>query len=122
MAETTPFSFVNAVNDGKDIEVTNEYSKYLMNRNFSMFQDTIHIANQANSMNSINDEMHFKFYRNLVSRRKRFCRWPKSHDSEIIKLVSDYLDFSMDKTLEALNILTDIQIEQIKEWGKERVS
>jgi hypothetical protein len=120
MADSFPFVFVNAVNDGKDIEMNSDYSKYLMNRNFSMFQDTIHIANQANSMNTIDNDMHFKFYRNLVSRRKRFARWPKGHSSEVINMIGAYFDFSMEKTLEALSILTDVQIEQIKEWYVER--
>jgi hypothetical protein len=120
MTDITPFTFVNAINDGKDIEVTSEYSQYLVNRNFSMFQDTILIANHGNGMNNINNEMHFKYYRNLVSRRKRFARWPKGHSSEVINMISAHFDFSMEKTLEALSILTDQQIEQIKEWYAER--
>jgi hypothetical protein len=116
----TPFTFVNAVNDGKDIEVTPEYSQYLMNRNFSMFQDTIYIANQTNAMTNVTNDMHFKYLRSLVSRRKRFARWPKGHSSDVINMISAYYDFSLEKTLEALNILTDEQIEKIKEWYAER--
>jgi len=120
MEKNTPFTFVNAVNDGKDVEITNEYSQYLMNRNFSMFQDTILIANHANGMSNVNNELHFKYYRNLVSRRKRFARWPKGHSTEVINMISAYFDFSMEKTLEELSILTDEQIEKIKEWYAER--
>jgi hypothetical protein len=120
MEKVTPFAFINAVNDGKDIEVTADYSQYLMNRNFSMFQDTVLIANHANGMSNINNEMQFKYYRNLVSRRKRFARWPKGNSAEAINMISAYFDFSPEKTLEALSILTDEQIEQIKEWYAER--
>ena len=120
MVDITPFTFVNAINDGKDIEVTSEYSQYLTNRNFSMFQDTIYIANQTNGMSNLTNDLHFKFYRNLVSRRKRFAKWPKSHNPETINIISTYFDFSIEKTLETLNILTDDQISQIKEWYVER--
>lgn len=120
MTDITPFTYVNAINDGKDVEVTSEYSQYLTNRNFSMFPDTILIANQANSMANVDSAMHFKFYRNLVSRRKRFARWPKGHSGEVINMISMFFDFSTEKTLEALTILSDAQIEQIKEWYAER--
>lgn len=117
----SPFMFVNAVNDGKDIPMNHEYSQYLMNRNFSMFQDTIYIANQTNGMSNVTNEMHFKYLRNLVSRRKRYGRWPKGHSSEVINMISAYFDISMEKTLEALSILNDEQIEKIIEWNAERI-
>ena len=120
MTNITPFTFVNAVNDGKDIDITTEYSQYLMNRNFSMFQDTILIANSANAMSNVNNEMHFKYLRKLISRRKRFSRWPKGNNAEVINMICAYFDFSMEKTLETLSILTDEQIEKIKEWYVER--
>lgn len=112
----TPFSYVNAVNEAKDIEVTSEYSQYLMNRNFSMFNDTILIANHANSLQNIDNELHFKFYRNLVNRRKRYFRWPKTNSSDDINIISEYFQFSIEKALEALRILSDEQIMFIKKW------
>ena len=116
----TPFTFINSINDHKEIEVTKEYSQFLTNRFFSLFQDTVFIANHANGLSKIDNYSQYKYYLNLISKRKRFTKWPKGNDVELINMICEYYDFSIDKALEALKILNDKQKQEIMDWYKER--
>ena len=107
MATTSPFTFINSINDHKEIEVTKDYSQYLTNRFFSLFQDTILIANHVNNMSRIDNYSNYKYYLNLISKRKRFTNWPKGSDPELINIIAEFYNFSMDKALDAMKILSD---------------
>ena len=116
----SPFTFINAINDHTDVPLTKDYNQFLVNRNFSMFRDTVLIANMANQYKGQPDDIHYMFYKSAITKRKRFAKWPKK-DVDLINIVAEYFDFSNEKAIEAINILTEAQQEAIKEWYERKL-
>ena len=115
----SPFDFINAINEKKQIEITREYNQFLVNRFYSLFRDTILIANLANTFRDIDDGSHFAFYNSMIKKGKRYTKWPKADKNEVLACISRYYDVSLKQARDIINILTDDQIRQIIEWSKE---
>lgn len=124
----SPFDFVNAINFGNDNlfgfdslgerqdKSDSEYPKFLINRAESYFPDTIMFANVANQyLNNIPNYSHFDFYRLAVSKKRRFSKWAKPIQSEDIDLICQHFNYSISKALEVLNLLTEQQMEEIRQ-------
>lgn len=117
----SPFDFVNAINFGKqnlfeDPQAEKDYIPFLVNRALSYFPDTVLYANAMNINNTTPKQWQFDFLRNSIPKRKRFSKWAKkdSH-SEDIAAVSNYYKYSMEKASEIISLLSDKQIEYIKQ-------
>jgi|SRR5208337_3910162 len=116
----SPFVFINAINNKTEIKITSEYNQFLTTRFFSLFKDTIYIANEANMFKNVGNLSHFKYYYNLVSKGKRFTKWPKGIEDEVVKMVALYNDFSLEKARTVINILNEEQLQEIKNWYDEK--
>ena len=117
----TPFDFLNAINLTKkdliaeDPQAEKEYLPYIVNRGLSYFPDTILYANEMNQRWEAPNEWQFSFFLNTISRKKRFSKWHKKDaDTESFRLVQEYFGYSNEKAKEALRILSDEQIAEIK--------
>lgn len=114
------FDFVNAINDSKadlfeDPQAEKDYVPFVVNRAFSYFPDTVMIANVINQYSGASKEMQFDFYRAAVPKRKRFAKWAKKQaSSEDLTAVMNYYKYSSKRALEAMTLLSDEQIRQIK--------
>ena len=77
----SPFDFLNAINTSKenlfesDPQAGKDYKPFLINRGLSYFPDTIFYANQMNQHPSLDKDMQFFFFLNIISRKKRFSKW-----------------------------------------------
>ena len=58
-------------------ETSKLYDKFLVNRSFSYFTDTLLYANSMNMCSLIDSKMHHDFYFHGIPRRKRFSKWNK---------------------------------------------
>lgn len=119
VAKLSPFDFINAIGYTKerlitDTETENQYQPYIVNRGLSNSMDTVIYANEMNSRPHIEKAMQFEFLRRVVPKRKRYDKWVKVEEVEDIELVKEYYGYSDRKALEALSILTPVQIELIK--------
>ena len=97
--EHTPFDFVNAASFSKkdligDSEypglTEKEYVPYIVNRAFSMTEDTILHANEMNQRAHLFNAAQFQYYRGALRSRKRFSKWHKASkdkDLDAIQLV-----------------------------------
>ena len=118
----SPFDFLNAINTTKenlfetDPQAKKDYSAFLINRGLSYFPDTIFYANQMNQHPSLDKDMQFFFFLNIISKKKRFSKWSKKDPAtENLNLVKEYYGYSSEKATEALKVLSDENLIMIKE-------
>lgn len=121
MSNVSPFEFVNSINNSKEnLFVTkgytdSDYNKFIVNRNFSYFQDTVHIANVANQwLNSAPAKSHFEFYLHLVDRRKRFSKWARPQVSDDLKMIMKFYNYSNEKAAEVLPLFSTEELEAMR--------
>ncbi len=117
----SPFDFINAINQTKenlfeDPQAAKDYSPFLVNRGLSYFHDTVVQANTMNQYSSIPKDWQFTFLLNSIAKKKRFSKWAKADKAtESLILVQEYFGYSSEKAKEALRILTDEQLNDIKQ-------
>ena len=90
------------------------YKPYLVNKQFSNFQDTILYANEMNLYHTADHKMQFDFLINTIRPRKRFSEWHKKTVHNDFENVKQYYGYNNKKTEQALSILTKEQIENIR--------
>jgi hypothetical protein len=116
----TPFDFVNQILQGKqqlivDDLTEKEYVPFLTNRSLSYHKDCILFANEMNTRHHIDGKMQNDFLLNTVRSRKRpFTKWAKSEKSEDIECIKIIFGYSNSKAREALRLLSDEQIQELK--------
>jgi hypothetical protein len=104
----------NVLVDEFDIK---EYKKqaYMVNRSLSYHMDCVLYANEMNINSSIDPDMQYQYLLNTVrSMKRKFQPWQKSEADKDIEYVKQYFGFSNEKAKEALRILNDEQIAEIK--------
>ena len=91
------------------------YKSYLVNKQFSNFQDTILYANEMNRYHTADNKMQFDFLINSIRPRKRFSEWHKKTVHNDFECVKQYYGYNNKKTEQALSILTKDQISHMRE-------
>ena len=114
----TPFDFVNLVLHNKkpddDIDFR-DYAPFIVNRSLSYHIDCVLYANEMNLWPSTDKDMQYQYLLNSIRPMKRkFAPWQKSKNDENIDCVKTYFGYSNQKAKDALLILTDEQIAEIK--------
>ncbi len=91
------------------------YNPFLINRALSYHFDCILHANAMNMVHALDKEMQFDYYINSIRSKKRsFKRWHKRPKEEAVAAVMEYYKYSRIKAEEALNVLSNDQIDEIK--------
>ena len=117
----SPFDYVNQILQGKkqlivDDVTESEYVPFLVNRSLSYQIDCVSYANEMNRRSFIDKKLQNDFLLNTIRSKKRpFVKWAKSDKSEDIQCIKTVYGFSDTKALEALRLLTNEQIQQLKE-------
>jgi len=104
----------NVLVDEFDIK---EYKKqaYMVNRSLSYHMDCVLYANEMNIHSSIEPDMQYQYLLNTVrSMKRKFQPWQKSETEKDLECVKQYFGYSNEKAKEALRILNDEQIAEIK--------
>jgi hypothetical protein len=115
--------YLNAINfdkkpllDTDDETWAKKYPPYVINKCLSMFYDCIAQANEMNGYHFLDKKIQFHFYINSIRKRKRFGgKWLSQTKLKDIEYVKEYYGYSNEKAKQALNILSNEQIEVIKE-------
>lgn len=114
--------FLTAINysketllDGENNLNEKDYTPYVVNRCLSYFPDTILQSNQMNALPSIQKKMHFDYLRLSVRQRKRFSKWLKDEESEVIDMLKQVYNYSHKTAKEVLPLLTENDIKALKE-------
>ena len=101
--------------DGDDLVWEKKYPPYVINRCLSQHVDAIMMANEMNLHHSLTKRLQFHFLLNSIRKRKRFGgKWTTTAKSKNLEYVKEYYGYSNAKAKSVLDILTDEQIEFIK--------
>jgi hypothetical protein len=77
--------------------------------------DCVLYVNEMNINNSLDVDMQYQYLLNTIRPMKRkFQAWQKSEVDKDIECVKSYFGYSNEKAKEALRILTDEQVAEIK--------
>ena len=92
-----------------------DYKPFVVNRALSYHLDCILYVNELNRVPGIDKDMQYSYLLNTIRPMKRkFQPWQKSEVNKDIECVKTYFGYSNQKAKEALRILNDEQIAEIK--------
>ena len=101
----------------KDEFDVKEYKKqaYMVNRSLSYHMDCVLYANEMNINSSLDPDMQYQYLLNTIrSMKRKFQPWQKSETEKDLECVKQYFGYSNEKAKEALRILDDEQLAEIK--------
>ena len=116
-----PFDYVNAILQNKKQMIVDEitekdYAPFLVNRSLSYHKDCIMYANEMNRRHFLDKKLQNDFLLNTVRSHKRpFAKWIKVEKNDNIDVIKLYFGFSDIKAREALRLLSDEQIIELRE-------
>ena len=106
---TTKKSVINDDIDAKD------YVPFVVNRALSYHMDCVLYVNELNIHPEIEKDLQYQYLLNSIRPMKRkFQPWQKSSADKDIECVKLYFGYSNEKAKEALRILNDEQIAEIR--------
>jgi Bacteriophage clamp loader A subunit len=92
-----------------------DYTPFVVNRALSYHMDCVLYANEMNLHPEIEKDLQYQYLLNTIRPMKRkFQPWQKSEADKNIEFVKEYFGYSNQKAKEALGILNDEQIAEIK--------
>ena len=117
-----PFDFIKYINETKkDIMVDDVsekgYNPFIINRNFSHFNDTVLYANEMNRYHHLDHRLQFDFFINIIKKKKRWSKWIKPQDINNLELIKQHYGYSNDKAKSVLQLFNNEQIEELKRKG-----
>ena len=113
--------YLKAINETKtplldtdDITWEKKFSPFVINRCLSMFYDTIMHSNEMNGLHFLPKRMQFHYLINSIRKKKRFGgKWLSQSKLKNLDVLKEYYGYSNSKAKEALNLLSDGQIEEL---------
>ena len=117
----TPFDFLKLVHDKKiKWEDLNEdeqktYNKFIINRALGFNNNMLDVVNRLQGYD-VTPKESFKYYQSMTGNKFKFNKWIKgkkvnSYKSELLALVSGYLECSCKQAEDYLNILEKKEIK-----------
>jgi hypothetical protein len=92
-----------------------DYAPFLVNRSLSYHIDCVLYVNEMNLYPELEKDLQYQYLLNTIrSMKRKFQPWQKSETDKNIECVKTYFGYSNEKAKEALRILTDEQIAEIK--------
>ena len=92
-----------------------DYKAFVVNRALSFHMDCILYANEMNLYPGLDSDMQYQYLLNTVrSMKRKFQPWQKSEVLKDIECVKQYFGYSNEKAKQAMRILSDEQIAEIK--------
>ena len=107
------FSKTNILDE--EPHLAKEYPAFIVNRCLSGHLDCILFANEMNKYHFLDKDMQYQFYINILRKRKRFSPWIRKDKVTDLDCVKQYYGYSNEKATQALKILSNEQINFIKQ-------
>ena len=113
--------WLNSINQSKknildeDPTLEKEYPPYIVNKCLSGSIDCIMFVNELNINNRLDKKLQYDFLINTVRTKKRFSPWIKKEKIKDLEYVKSYYGYSTEKAEQALRILSEEQINFIKQ-------
>ena len=99
----------------EDPDAKRDYAPFIINRCLSGHLDCILFANEMNKNHFLDRDMQYTFYLNTLRKKKRFSPWLRKDKVEDLESVKQYYGYSNEKAFQVLKILSNEQIEFIKQ-------
>ena len=118
---SNPFDYVNSILQNKKNLIVDEltekdYSPFLVNRSLSYHKDCVLYANEMNRRHLADKKLQYDFLLNTIRSQKRpFAKWVKSEKSDNLECIKQVFGLSDQKAREAMRLLSNEQIQQLKE-------
>ena len=111
-----PFELIKSISNSKKDILENEkdYNAFMVNRGLSYFPDTVIYANEMNKYHHLDGDLQYQFLINIVRKRNRFSKWNKSTESDDIKIIKEYYDYSNEKARDVLPLLSKKHLNTIR--------
>jgi hypothetical protein len=113
--------YLNAINHKKEDLMADDdglwekkYPTYIVNKALSSFPECLLYANEMNKMHHLDKKLQFQFFLNSIRPKKRFSKWLRSSKIKNLEFVKEYYGYSNEKAKQALEILNNDQLEEIK--------
>ena len=113
--------WLNSINFNKenlieeDSTLIKEYPPFIVNKCLSGHLDCVLLANEMNKYHFLDKDMQYNFYLNILRKKKRFSPWLRKEKVSDIEYVKQYYGYSNEKASQILKILSDEQIDFIKQ-------
>ena len=113
--------WLNSINFNKenlieeDSTLAKEYPPFIINKCLSGHLDCVLLANEMNRYHFLDKDMQYNFYLNILRKKKRFSPWLRKEKVSDLEYVKQYYGYSNEKASQILKILSDEQIEFIKQ-------
>ena len=118
---SNPFDYANSILQNKknliiDELTEKEYQPFLINRTLSYHKDCVLYANEMNRRHLADKKLQYDFFLNTIRSQKRpFAKWIKPEKSDDLECIKQVFGLSDQKAREALRLLSNEQIQQLKE-------
>jgi hypothetical protein len=91
------------------------YSPFMVNRALSYHMDCVLYANEMNLNSGVDKDLQYSYLLNTIRPMKRkFQAWQRAEVDKDLESIKAFFGYSDQKAKEALKILTDEQIAEIK--------
>ena len=113
------FDLINKISHSKDVsDVTDkdidvDYVPFVVNKTLSYHPDSLIYANEMNQRQHVDKQLQFQFYLNSLRPRKRFAKWVKAEKVDNLEAVKLSFNYSNEKALQIIDLLSDEQINEI---------
>jgi hypothetical protein len=120
MSKISPFTYVRNINSKREYDFDlSGYSPFIINRCFAGFIDCIMFAEQMNQAHQLSPALQYDFYYYGIRKGSRFDPIPKPTEPEGLEVVMAYFDYSKQKALEVISLLTKQDLcDMIKSMDK----
>ena len=99
----------------EDSTLVKEYPPFIINKCLSGHLDCVLFANEMNRYHFLDKDMQYNFYLNILRKRKRFSPWLRKDKVSDLEIVKRYYGYSNEKASQALKILSNEQLNFIKQ-------
>ena len=109
--------WLNSINFNKE-DLSHEirdYPPYIVNKCLSGHLDCVLFANEMNRYHFLDKDMQYHFYLNTLRKKKRFSPWLRKDKVSDLEYVKRYYGYNNENATQALKILSNEQIEFIKQ-------
>jgi hypothetical protein len=124
MSKANPFDYINSISQNKenlmrgtynDELAEREYKPFLTNKSLSYHQDTILISNMMNMNAQLDNKLQYEFLLNIVRPKKRYSKWLKSEVENNVSIISEYYDVPINVAKQYAMVLSNEQIDYLKQ-------
>lgn len=97
------------------LENEKDYNGFVVNKALSFHRDCVLYANEMNRLPNLDSKLQYHYLLNIIRGYKRpYQKWLKKETLDDLEAVKEYFGYSNEKAKEAMSVLSNDQIIEIK--------